>query len=47
MTTLELKSENNFWDRLNYAQKKDIQAGIDDLKSRRKKPLVEIMKKYF
>lgn len=47
MTTLELKSENDFWDRLNDAQKVDIQVGLDDLKVGRKKPLVKVLKKYF
>lgn len=46
MTTLELKSENDFWDRLSNNQKADIQVGLDDLKAGRKKPLVEVIKKY-
>jgi hypothetical protein len=46
MATLESKEANDFWDELTNAQKKDIQAGLDDLKAGRKKPLVEVVKKY-
>ena len=42
----EVREANDFWDELTNNQKKDIQAGLDDLKAGRKKPLVEVMKKY-
>jgi len=42
----EVKQVGDFWDELTNAQKEDIQAGIDDLKAGRKKPLSEVMNKY-
>jgi predicted transcriptional regulator len=42
----EVKGVGDFWDELTNAQKEDIQAGIDDLKAGRKKPLSEVMNKY-
>jgi predicted transcriptional regulator len=42
----EVKEVGDFWDELTNAQKEDIQAGIDDLKAGRKKPLSEVMNKY-
>ena len=42
----EVKEVGDFWDELTNAQKEDVQAGIDDLKGGRKKPLSEVMSKY-
>jgi predicted transcriptional regulator len=42
----EVKQVGDFWDELTNAQKEDVQAGIDDLKAGRKKPLSEVMNKY-
>jgi predicted transcriptional regulator len=43
----EVKEVGDFWDELTNAQKEDIQAGIEDLKAGRKKPLSEVMSTYF
>ena len=42
----EVKEIGDFWDELTNAQKEDIQAGIDDIKAGREKPLSEVMSKY-
>jgi hypothetical protein len=46
MTIFPSNKNKDFWDELTPSQKKDIQAGIDDLKAGRKKPLAVVMSKY-
>jgi hypothetical protein len=46
MTEFPLHQHEDFWNKLTPNQKKDIQAGIDDLKAGRKKPLSVVMAKY-